>query len=110
MSMTLNKFQQGAYEFAIYPDDHVITYPALLTCAEAGEMANKVQKWLRKDQPEMTKEQELAIVDECGDVLWAVAALLTDLGYKMDFCAERNLAKLSGRKERGTIEGEGDVR
>ena len=47
---------------------------------------------------------------ELGDVLWYIAAIGRDIGYSLEVIAEMNIEKLSDRKERGKIKGEGDNR
>ena len=46
----INHYQKKAIETAIYPDSHKIVYPALGLAGEAGEVANKVKKFVR-DKP-----------------------------------------------------------
>jgi NTP pyrophosphatase (non-canonical NTP hydrolase) len=46
--------------------------------------------------------------DELGDVLWYVAALASELGVPLEAIARRNLRKLHGRRERGTLQGSGE--
>lgn len=108
--MTLDEYQQQAAETAIYKDR--ILYPALGLAGEAGEVANKVKKLLRDHGgfDNITQEQRYAIADECGDVLWYIAALLKDLDVNLYVVAHRNVEKLRSRKERGTLQGSGDKR
>ena len=46
-NMQLNEYQKKAKEYAVYPESYRITYPALGLAGEAGEIANKVKKFLR---------------------------------------------------------------
>lgn len=117
--MDANRYQERARSTAIYPDAASVIYPAMLAGAEAGEAQNKVQKLIRKGVLNMDggdpfykleQEQIEPIIDECGDVLWAIANLLSDLNVSMSFAMEKNLNKLQSRKERGVLEGEGDNR
>lgn len=110
--MNFNDFQQSAMLTAIYPPSADVLYPAMLLGAEAGEAQNKVQKLIRKGASltEMDEDTKLAITDEVGDVLWAAAALLWDMGVSMEFAARRNLEKLADRNARGVINGDGDFR
>ena len=50
------------------------------------------------------------IKKELGDLLWFIAALAADCGLSLGSVAEGNIEKLSGRKDRGTLGGNGDER
>lgn len=106
--MTLNEYQRGAMETAIYPQP--IIYPALGMCGEAGEVADKVKKVLRDNNSEFTEEKKREIAMEVGDVLWYVATLANDLGYSLEEIAKMNYDKLKSRQMRGKIGGSGDNR
>jgi MazG nucleotide pyrophosphohydrolase domain. len=47
---------------------------------------------------------------EAGDVLWQLAGLCTQLNLKLEDVAQANLDKLTSRKQRGVIDGNGDHR
>ena len=80
--------------------------------SEAGEVLGKIKKWIRGDDGDgpMSEERRLALRDELGDVLWYVAVLARDLGFELDEIAKLNIEKLSSRKERGALRGDGDKR
>lgn len=103
--MTFDEYQDKARKTAIYPKEYSLMYPALGLAGEAGEVAEKVKKWIRDG----TLDRD-SIVKELGDVLWYIAALAGDLEISMDQVAERNIAKLSDRAARGKIQGSGDSR
>lgn len=103
--MTFEEYQEQARSTAIYPRDRAIVYPALGLTGEAGEVAEKVKKWIRDG----TLDKE-AIAKELGDVLWYIAALSGDLGISMDEIASQNIRKLQDRASRGKIQGSGDNR
>lgn len=107
---TMNDYQREAIKTAIYPATHKLVYPCLGLAGEAGELANKVKKLIRDGDGAPTPEQALQLADEIGDVLWYCAALANDLGVSLADIAERNLAKLKSRQERGTLQGSGDTR
>lgn len=90
----------------VFPEQHAIVYPALGLIGEAGEVSEKVKKWLRGDK-ELDKAD---LVKEIGDVLWYCAALADDLGYTLADVAHMNVEKLTSRKERGVVKGSGDNR
>ena len=109
--MQLNDYQRKSVEFAIYPHSHSILYPALGLAGEAGEVANKVKKFIRDGYDKEDFEQKkIELASEIGDVLWYCAALARDLGFDLSSIAQENYSKLSGRKERGAIGGSGDTR
>jgi len=104
--MNFRKYQLEAKITAIYPREYDIIYPTLGLAGEAGEVAEKIKKYLRKDG-DLNKED---LTKELGDVLWYVANLAYDLGINLEDVAVTNLEKLRGRKIRGTLHGEGDNR
>lgn len=107
--MTFDEYQAEAQKTAIYPDEYRIVYPALGLNGEAGEVAEKIKKVLRDGKgysPNVIDDLE----KEIGDVLWYVAAVCRDLGINMNDAAEKNIAKLRSRQERGVLQGSGDNR
>lgn len=115
-------YQERAYEFAAYGDQ--LEYPFLALGEEAGEVLGKIAKFVRKHnvpsgvavihaaEPQGEKALTLRedLLKELGDVQWQLAACCTELGVTLEEVQELNISKLSGRKERGTIVGEGDER
>lgn len=108
--MTFNEYQEKAMINKVYGYGDKIIYPALGLGNEAGEVQGKIKKVLRDNGGIFTKENVATIADECGDVLWYLAALAHDLGYTLDQIAEMNMKKLDSRRERGVIHGSGDKR
>jgi NTP pyrophosphatase (non-canonical NTP hydrolase) len=107
----LSDYQRRSRATAVYPDAGAnLTYPALGLCGEAGECAEKVKKVIRDDAGALTDERRAALAAELGDVLWYAAQLATEAGLDLDAIAEDNLAKLLSRKERGVLQGSGDLR
>lgn len=100
------EYQEFVNSLKVYPEPHAITYPTLGLAGEAGEVAEKVKKWLRGDR-ELDKAE---LIKEVGDVLFYVAALADDLGYTLQDVVDANEQKLSSRKERGVLKGSGDNR
>lgn len=108
MSITPNEYQTLAARTAIYPSEKGVEYCVLGMTNEAGEVAGKLKKYIRDSEDwDHTVDK---LVDETGDVLWYAANLLKELGVSMEDCMERNVKKLQGRQNRGTIGGSGDVR
>ncbi len=105
-----DEYQRGAARTKIYPVEYNIIYPALEMAGEAGEICNKVKKYLRDDKGVISDKKREEVFEEMGDVLWAMAAMASDLGYTLSQVAEHNLAKLQSRQERGVLGGSGDRR
>ena len=110
--MDLSEYQAQTSRTAIFPDelpqsvDAGVVYCALGLAGEAGEVAEKVKKAVREDDPDYLEDLE----DELGDVAWYWAQLATQLDLDASEVAERNLVKLADRQERGELTGEGDDR
>ena len=104
--MKLNDYQNEARKTAIYPIDDGLTYVALGLCGEAGEVAEKIKKFIRGD----TTFVESDLLYELGDVLWYLSNLAFECGYTLQEVAEVNLNKLEARMLNDTIKGDGDRR
>jgi len=109
--MNLNEYQKQAMRTAIFSERDGYIYTALGLAGEAGEIANKVKKFVRDGY---TPEELLYKINdlraELGDVLWYVAAMAQVLETDLQTIAEANLKKLQSRKERGKLSGDGDNR
>jgi NTP pyrophosphatase (non-canonical NTP hydrolase) len=79
---------------------------ALGLVGEAGEVAEKVKKYLRDD----TKVNQKEIVKELGDVLFYTTALANYFYSNLPEVMEVNMDKLNDRAKRGVIKGSGDNR
>lgn len=109
--MDFNKYQKFAESTAIYPNKGKnVLYVALGLCGETGEVAEKVKKFFRDSEAKMTPEIRDNLVTEMGDVLWYLSSMATELGVDLSNVAEKNMEKLTGRKENGQIHGSGDNR
>lgn len=108
------------------------SYMMLNLVGELGELSSKVAKAIRKGyiniydndvmlpavsngdvDPEVNEYldelfQELQL--EAGDILWELSGLCYIFGWRLDEIAQMNLDKLQSRKERGVIDGNGDLR
>lgn len=116
---TFDEYQGFVASMKIYPEKFAIIYPALGLAGEAGEIAEKVKKWIR-DQPGklitdegvifIETDRREAILKELGDPLWYITSMAADLGYTLQDVVDANYEKLTSRKERGLIKGSGDDR
>ena len=110
-SITAADYQARACETAIFPKHRATEYLTLGLTGEAGEIANKVKKFIRDGA---AKDEYLAkrieIGYEIGDVLWYCAVLAEELEMNLGHIMEKNLEKLADRHKRGKISGSGDNR
>lgn len=121
--MKLNEYQKAAMEFACFSTRD---YPFIGLSAEAGEVADKLAKAVRKcgesqeniltqlsnsepSTPEMV-QLRTEIAKELGDVLWMVQGCAGILNYDLEEIAQMNIDKLRDRQARGVIVGSGDNR
>ena len=111
--MNFQEYQRKARSFAIYPGKgtaHGFSYTALGLNGEAGEVAEHAKKILRDDTGAITAERRNHLKKEIGDVLWYVSNCCSELGISLNEVAKENIEKLSSRKKRGKIKGQGSQR
>tara|TARA_A100001015_G_scaffold41666_1_gene45600 strand:- start:704 stop:1087 length:384 start_codon:yes stop_codon:yes gene_type:complete len=104
-------YQKKACETAIFPKNKAMEYLTLGLTGEAGEIANKVKKFIRDGAAQdeyLAKRIEIGY--EIGDVLWYCAVLAKEMEMNLGHIMENNLQKLADRKKRGTLSGSGDNR
>jgi len=104
-------YQERACETAIFPKNKAMEYLTLGLTGEAGEIANKVKKFIRDGAAQdeyLAKRIEIGY--EIGDVLWYCAVLAKEMEMDLGHIMENNLQKLADRKKRGTLSGSGDNR
>jgi NTP pyrophosphatase (non-canonical NTP hydrolase) len=107
--MDLNYYQFHASNTAIYPKEQGLVYTTLGLVGEAGEVAEKVKKFIRGDLV-LQGEFETDLAHELGDVLWYLASLASELNISLTEIAELNLSKLASRQKRDVLNGSGDDR
>lgn len=108
---SFNEYQDFVRSMKAYPEAYAVVYPALGLAGESGEIAEKVKKWIRDEGGAViSNERKEAILLELGDPLWYIASLADDLGYTLQDVVSANISKLTSRKERGVLKGDGDNR
>jgi NTP pyrophosphatase (non-canonical NTP hydrolase) len=103
--MELNYYQTRSFGTAVYPnrtDKEAVEYTLFGMLGEAGEIANKYKKILRKGLA-LGPQEKAMLMDEAGDVLWYLAAFVRELGYSLEEVGQFNLDKLSARKVMGEL-------
>ena len=111
--MNLEHYQDTAYTFAEYPD---AIYPILALAEEVGELTRVYSKAIRGDARYVTEEEGFTdealemLAKELGDVLWTLCAVASENNMSMNDIAKMNLEKLTNRKVKGIIKGDGDDR
>lgn len=89
-------------------------YPSSKLAGEAGEIAEKLAKQVRDKKvfrfKDVSAEDRQSLKFELGDELWYVQEIAGKLGWTLEEVAAANIAKLTGRVERGTVHGDGDDR
>lgn len=103
--LDFDQYQDFAKSTAIYPSEYKLVYPALGLNGEAGEVAEKIKKYIRDGRLDAEE-----VIKELGDVLWYLSAVATDLGISLSEVAEKNYKKLKDRQERNAVKGSGDNR
>lgn len=111
MSYSLNDYQKDAARTAGFVDiGHPVVYPTLGLVGEAGEVAEKVKKIFRDHDGQVSKEYKEMLTKELGDVLWYLSQVAAKLDLTLEEVAKANIEKLTSRKARNKISGDGDDR
>ena len=113
--MDFNEYQKKSRVTAIYPNlGDNLPYLALGIAGEAGEVADKVKKFIRDDHfssiKDLTPEQKTGVVKELGDILWYISQIATEFDFTLEQLAQINIEKLSSRMNRKELQGSGDER
>lgn len=113
--MNLDKYQKRAAEFDLFETSIDLKSPGFLEkvlglVGEAGEAADKIKKIIRDKGGYASDEDRQAIAKELGDALWYLANVARYLDISLSDIAEGNIKKLSSRKNRNKLHGEGDNR
>jgi NTP pyrophosphatase (non-canonical NTP hydrolase) len=104
--MSPSEYQCEVESFDCHPIEDRFFAHALGLAEEAGEFCGKLCKAHRAGVGPLRTD----MLYELGDVLWRVAALCNGMDATLEEVMQLNIAKLTSRKERGVIIGEGDDR
>ena len=85
-------------------------YVILGLSGEASELCNKAKKIIRDDNGIITEEKKKELSAELGDLIWYCASLANELNIDLGQIAVDNIKKLADRKQKGTLNGSGDLR
>lgn len=90
-------------------------YPAFALCEEAGEVAGKIAKFIRKTEgdgvtTEKIKQLRMDVAKELGDVMYQLSEVARQFNWTLQEIVDMNVAKLDDREARGVLVGEGDNR
>lgn len=108
--MNFNEYQEFTRTTAIYKETcptykEQLSYTALGLAGEAGEVAEKIKKYLRDGKLNTTD-----VLAELGDVQYYLAQCADVLGYSLEEVASMNKEKLYRRMMNSTLQGSGDHR
>lgn len=109
----LDKYQEFTETTAKYPKQWAAAYLVISLHEEVEEIARllKAKRQIRENaQVEITPEFLLNLANELSDVMWYVSQVCNDYGIPLDKIPGLNQYKLTDRKERGVIHGEGSFR
>lgn len=103
----MEDYQSQTYGFML-PSAKNTQYLFSGLAGEVGEVCSLYAKAVRDgSEPE---EFYFKLEKELGDVLFFVAQIGSYYGMSLQDIAEQNIAKLTARKAKGTLQGSGDAR
>lgn len=106
--MDFEHYQRFTRSTAIYPADKAVPYLVMGLASEAGEVSGAYKKYLRDNQPYEQLRDNLK--KEIGDCYWYLTRLCDELNLNPVEVLEANVAKLTSRKQRNQLTGNGDDR
>ena len=103
--MDWETYREWTRTTAEYPKDREEEYLMIGLANEVGELLGKYKKQIRGDGD---KYKEIRA--ELGDVLWYLARMFDHYELMLNEILHENFLKLTDRKNRGVIKGDGDSR
>jgi NTP pyrophosphatase (non-canonical NTP hydrolase) len=108
--MEFNTYQKEAANLNFVQPEYKMLHAILGLAGETGEVTEKFKKLYRDKQGKIDEAFLSDIKKECGDVLWYLADICTQLCIDLEDVAAYNIEKLQSRAARGKIQGSGDNR
>ena len=103
--MDWETYREWTRTTAQYPEDKEEEYLLIGLANEVGEVLGKYKKQIRGDGD---KYKEIRA--ELGDVMWYLARIFDMYDMSLIEVLHENFLKLTDRKNRGVIKGDGDSR
>ena len=103
--MDWETYREWTRTTAVYPKEKEEEYLMIGLANEVGEVLGKYKKQVRGDGDKYKE-----IRSELGDVMWYIARLFDMYDMTMIEVLHENFLKLTDRKERGVLKGDGDQR
>jgi len=103
--MDWETYREWTRTTAQYPKDKEEEYLLIGLANEVGEVLGKYKKQIRGDGDKYKE-----IRDELGDVCWYLARIFDMYDMRLIEVLHENFLKLTDRKNRGVIKGDGDSR
>jgi len=103
--MDWETYREWTRTTAQYPKDKEEEYLLIGLANEVGEVLGKYKKQIRGDGDKYKE-----IRDELGDVCWYLARIFDMYDMRLIEVLHENFLKLTDRKNRGVIKGDGDTR
>ena len=103
--MDFETYKEWTRSTAVYPKEKEEEYLLIGLANEVGEVLGKYKKQIRGDG---NKYKEIRA--ELGDVMWYIARIMDMYDMMLPEILHENYLKLTDRKERGALKGDGDNR
>jgi NTP pyrophosphatase (non-canonical NTP hydrolase) len=92
-------YEDFVQETAFFPKDQALLYLGTALAGEVGEVCNEIKKCCRDEKNVLTYARREKILDECGDVLWYLTALVSQLDSDLKTVMFHNMMKIVARRE-----------
>jgi NTP pyrophosphatase (non-canonical NTP hydrolase) len=94
LPLSVDEYAREALAFEGPTEHSRLTHAVLGAAGEIGELASLIKR-------ESIAVDHLAVLDECGDVLWYLTLALDSVGHTLEDAMTANIDKLARRAEQG---------